>query len=215
MFFENDPDLVYPAQWRGGSAASWRRSRAKRDLRDLPGTKIRRSTWNARTNFPFDSVQMPLNPFDATFDSFRKACSAGVAAAWHRGARDEADGRHGEAVKKGVVTAEEPLALCDEPAGCHHDRRHGKPEIVRHNLKIARNFQPMSAQEMQSLRDRLRTYAADARFEPYKVSLKFDNPEARLSHGFPLDMQQKEVKEMLGASENTGKPYPQYTPRQH
>ena len=29
------------------------------------------------------------------------------------------------------------------------------------------------------------------------MSLKFDNPEARLAHDFPLDMQQEEVKEML------------------
>jgi hypothetical protein len=31
----------------------------------------------------------------------------------------------------------------------------------------------------------------------YKVSLKFDNPEARTSHGFPIDAQQTEVKEAL------------------
>ena len=29
------------------------------------------------------------------------------------------------------------------------------------------------------------------------MSLKFDNPVTRLSHGFPIDAQQKEVKEML------------------
>jgi aryl-alcohol dehydrogenase-like predicted oxidoreductase len=36
-----------------------------------------------------------------------------------------------------------------------------------------------------------RTYAADGRFELYKLSLKFDNPEARL------------------ATQNTGHPYPE------
>ena len=61
---------------------------------------------------------------------------------------------------------------------------------------------------MQALRDRVRQYAGDGRFELYKMSLKFDNPEARLAHDFPLDMQQEEVKEMLGATENTGHPYP-------
>jgi hypothetical protein len=39
--------------------------------------------------------------------------------------------------------------------------------------------------------------AADGRYEVYKVSLRFDNPQARLPHGFPLDITQKEVKEML------------------
>ena len=51
--------------------------------------------------------------------------------------------------------------------------------------------------------------AADGRFEHYKVSLQFDNPEARLAHGFPIDGQQMEVKEMLKESENTGNPFPE------
>jgi uncharacterized protein len=61
---------------------------------------------------------------------------------------------------------------------------------------------------MQKLRDRVKEYAADGRFELYKLSLKFDNPEARLAHRYPLDMQQVEVQEMLRATENTGRPYP-------
>jgi hypothetical protein len=55
----------------------------------------------------------------------------------------------------------------------------------------------------------VRSVAADGRFELYKVSLKYDNPEARLAHEFPLDLQQKEVKEMMRSTENTGHPYPQ------
>jgi len=47
------------------------------------------------------------------------------------------------------------------------------------------------------------------RFEHYRVSLQFDNPEARMAHGFPLDAQQMEVKEMLKESENTGRPFPE------
>jgi hypothetical protein len=66
----------------------------------------------------------------------------------------------------------------------------------------------MEPSAMQSLRDRCAGYAADGRFELYKLSLKFDNPEARLTHRFPVDMQQVEVKEMLGVSGNTGHPYP-------
>jgi hypothetical protein len=169
-----------------------------------------------RTNFPFDAVQMPLNPFDATFEfSFERLVlpelqRRGIAALGMKPICGTAD-----PVKKGVVTAEELLRYAMSLPVATTIAGMDKPEIAQHHLKIAQNFQPMSAQEMQALRDRLRMYAADARFEPYKVSLKFDNPEARLTHGFPLDMQQKEVKEMLGASENTGKPYPQYTPQQH
>jgi len=82
-----------------------------------------------------------------------------------------------------------------------------KPDIVEQNLRIAQNFTPLSHAEMEALGERTRQYA-DGRFEPYKVSLKYDNPEARLAHDFPIDTGQKEVKEMLREVENTGKPFP-------
>ena len=66
----------------------------------------------------------------------------------------------------------------------------------------------MSQQEMQALRDRVKPEAADGRFELYKLSLKFDNPEARLAHSFPIDMQSVEVKEMVNATKNDGHPFP-------
>ena len=46
-------------------------------------------------------------------------------------------------------------------------------------------------------------------FELYKTSIKFDNPEARIAHEFPLDMEQVEVKQMVYATQNTGRPFPQ------
>jgi hypothetical protein len=82
-------------------------------------------------------------------------------------------------------------------------------EILHQNLRIAQNFKPYTESEMNQLRDRCRPDAADGRYELYKLSLKFDNPEARLAHGFPLDTQQSEVRDMLGAPENTGHPFPE------
>jgi hypothetical protein len=84
-----------------------------------------------------------------------------------------------------------------------------KPEILRQNLQIAQNFKPMAHEELKALENRARGVSADGRFELYKASLKYDNPEARLAHEFPLDQQQKEVKEMMKSTDNTGHPYPQ------
>ena len=81
-----------------------------------------------------------------------------------------------------------------------------KPEVLDKALAVAQGFQPMQAAAMQSLRDRCRRYAADGRFELFKLSLRFDNPEARLAHRFPLDMQQVEVREMLKMADNSGHP---------
>jgi hypothetical protein len=84
-----------------------------------------------------------------------------------------------------------------------------KLEILQQNLKIAQSFKPMSPQEMQALSTRVSGAAADGRFELFKVSLKYDNPEARMAHDFPLDEKQKEVQEMMRSTENTGHPFPQ------
>jgi hypothetical protein len=83
-----------------------------------------------------------------------------------------------------------------------------RPDILRQNLRIAQNFTPMSAAEMQALRDRCRPVAADGHFELYKMSIKFDNPEARIAHGFPIDQQSDEVKEWLLEVQNEGHAYP-------
>ena len=159
-----------------------------------------------KTGFPFDAVQMPLNPFDATFRSFEHdvlpvLAQRGIAALGMKPL-----GGTGPAIKKGVYSPEELLRYAMSLPVATTITGMEKPDVVEQNLKIAQNFEPLSPEEMATLRGRGQQYA-DGRFEIYKVSLKYDNPEARLANDFPLDMQQKEVKEMMRATENTGKPY--------
>ena len=85
----------------------------------------------------------------------------------------------------------------------------GDMDILKQNLRIAQNFKPLNEAEMQALRDRAKPHAADGRFEPYKVSLKYDNPEARMAHDFPIDMQQIETKQLVNETQYTGQPFPQ------
>ncbi|HMF62412.1 MAG TPA: hypothetical protein VK595_18690, partial [Vicinamibacterales bacterium] len=70
-------------------------------------------------------------------------------------------------------------------------------DVLRQNVRVARNFTPMTDDEMNALRARCAQTAADGRYEPYKVSLQYDNPITRLPHGFPIDSTQREVTEML------------------
>ena len=116
---------------------------------------------------------------------------------------------HGEPIVQGeVIGAEEALRYAMSLPVATTITGIDKLEVLRQNVKIARGFKPMTAAEMQALRDRTRLSAGDGRYELYKVSLRFDNPEARMAHGFPLDMQSVEVKEMMKATENTGFPFP-------
>jgi uncharacterized protein len=69
------------------------------------------------------------------------------------------------------------------------------PAVLKQVVDVASGFHPMTAAEMDAFRTRCRALAGDVRFELYKVSLEYDNPAARQTHGFPVDPKQKEIAE--------------------
>ena len=206
MAFDNDPELFAR---KGGAAEALTAAKKQGKVRFVGFTGHKDPSIHLKmlhTNFPFDTVQMPLNPFDGTFRSFEQAV---IPEARRRGVSvlgmKPLSGR-GEPVSKGVFTPEEGMRYAMSLPVLTTIAGMDKPEVLRQNLKIAQNFQPMTPAEMEALRARCAQYG-DGRYELYKVSLKYDNPEARMAHGFPVDQQSKEMKEKLKETENTGKPY--------
>jgi len=162
--FDNDPELFIRSN---GAAEALEQAKRQGKVKFVGFTGHKSPDIHLKmlaTGFPFDAVQMPLNAFDANFLSFQNKVLPELSRRGLAVLGMKPINGHGEAVQKGVITAQEA---------------------------------------------RCRPYSADGRFELYKTSLKFDNPEARISHQFPLDNQQMEVKEMMQATENTGHPYPQ------
>jgi predicted aldo/keto reductase-like oxidoreductase len=206
--FDNDADLFIRA---GGAAEALTQAKKQGKVRFVGFTGHKNPAIHLKmlaTGFPFDSAQMPLNAFDATFQSFQHQVVPELNRRGMAVLGMKPINGHGEAVEKGVLTAEEALRYAMSLPVTTTITGMERLEILRQNLKVAQGFQPMTEAEMRGLEARCRPYAADGRFELYKVSLKFDNPEARLSHQFPLDGQQSEVKEMMKAAENTGNPFP-------
>jgi aryl-alcohol dehydrogenase-like predicted oxidoreductase len=206
--FENDPDLFIRPN---GAAEALRKAKQEGKVRFVGFTGHKRPEIHLKMlncGFDWDAVQMPLNPFDSTFLSFEQEVlpelnRRGIAALGMKPIVG-----HGESVKKGMLTAQEALSYAMSLPVTTTITGMEKLEILQQNLKIAQGFQPLPPDRMQALRDRCEMVAADGRFEIYKMSLKFDNPEARLAHHFPLDDQSVEVKEMLKATDNTGNPFP-------
>lgn len=104
-------------------------------------------------------------------------------------------GGRADAIKQGVVSPIEMLryamSLPVATTICGIDSE----AILKQVVEIATNFTPTTAPEMDALRAKCRAWAGDGRFELYKVSLAYDNPEARKAHRFPVDPKQKEVSE--------------------
>jgi aryl-alcohol dehydrogenase-like predicted oxidoreductase len=209
MVFDNDPELFIR---KNGAAEALEKAKKDGKVRFVGFTGHQNPKVHLamlKTGFPFDSVQMPLNAFDANFRSFEQQVlpelnKRGIAALGMKPLNG-----HGEAIKAGVIAVEEALRYAMSLPVATTITGIDSMEVLQQNLQIAQNFTPMTEAEMNELRNRCKPDAADGRYELYKLSLKFDNPEARIAHGFPLDTKQSEVKDMLGSEMNTGHPFPE------
>jgi aryl-alcohol dehydrogenase-like predicted oxidoreductase len=206
--FQNDADLFMRP---GGAAEALLKAKKAGKVRFVGFTGHKDPEFHLamlETGFPFDSVQMPLNPFDANFRSFEQMVLPELIKRGIAPLGMKPISGHGDPVEKGVFTAKELLSYAMSLPVATTITGVEELTILKQNLEIAQGFTPLSADEMQKLRDRAKPYAGDGKFELYKTSLKFDNPEARLAHGFPLDMQSVEVRQMVKATDNTGAPFP-------
>ena len=138
-------------------------------------------------DFPFDAVQMPLNCFDASFRSFEQHVLPEARRRQLAVLGMKSMGGEGDAVSKRVVTAEEALRYSMSLPGVTTTISGiDSMRVLRQNVRIAQDFSPMSAEEMQALRDRVSGMAADGRFELYKSTAKHEGDVGRKQHGFPL-----------------------------
>jgi uncharacterized protein len=210
--FENDPELFIRP---GGAAEALTKAKEQGKVRFTGFTGHKDPGVHKKmldTGYPFDAVQMPLNAFDVHFFSFQSMVlpelnKKGIAALGMKPLNG-----HGEPLIAGQISAEEALRYAMSLPVTTTITGMETLDVLQQNLRIAQNFRPMAPDEMHALEVRTLPVSGDGRYELYKVSLKFDNPQARLAHGFPLDDQQSEVKEMMKATANDGHPYPEIKP---
>jgi aryl-alcohol dehydrogenase-like predicted oxidoreductase len=136
-------------------------------------------------DYPFDTVQMPLNCFDATFRSFEQQVLPEVQRRGIAALGMKSLGGDGQPVQYGVVSAEEALRYAMSMPVASTICGVDSLDVLRQDVGIARNFNPMSAQEMQALRQRCQPYAADGHLELFKTTKKYDGEVGREQHGYP------------------------------
>jgi aryl-alcohol dehydrogenase-like predicted oxidoreductase len=136
--------------------------------------------------YPFDSCQLPLNAFDASFSnrSFEQRVlpeliSQGIAPLGMKSLGA------GQAVKKKAVTPVEALGYAMSLPVTTTISGIDSMRVLNQNLRVARGFKPMSEAQMAALRKRIADEAHDGRYELYKTTAQHDGPEGRKQHGFP------------------------------
>jgi uncharacterized protein len=185
VIYYNDPDLIFAA---GGAAEALETAKQQGKVRFVGFTGHKDPAIHLRMlkqGFPFDTVQMPLNAFDASFRSFEtqvlpEAAKRGVAALGMKSL-----GGSGEMVTSGAITAQEGLQYAMSLPVATTISGMDSLGVLEQNLEVARGFQPMSASDMQALRDRVKIYAADGRLELFKTTKKYDGDVGREQHHFP------------------------------
>jgi len=139
--------------------------------------------------FPFDTCQLPLNCFDASFRSFEQIVlpellRRGIAPIGMKSLGGDARQVTGRA-----ITAAEGLRYAMSLPVATTVSGIDSMRILRQNLGVARGFRPMSVRQMEALRQRVRTDAADGRYELYKTTAKHDGAVGREQHGFPAEQE--------------------------
>lgn len=185
--YYNDPERHFMT---GGAADALLAAKAQGKVRCIGFTGHKDPDLHLKMlsyDFPFDTCQLPLNCFDATFRSFEhivlpELVRRGIAALGMKSFGGEAN-----MITKKVVSPQEALRYAMSLPVASTVSGIDSLKVLRQNLKVVQGFRPMSDIEMDTLRLRVAAEAADGRFELYKVSAKHEGPEGRKQHGFPDD----------------------------
>jgi aryl-alcohol dehydrogenase-like predicted oxidoreductase len=182
--YDNDPERHFA---RGGVVEALDRARKEGKVRYVGFTGHKDPEIHLEMlsyKYPFDSCQLPLNGFDATFRSFEQLVlpelmKQGIAVLGMKsfGA--------GEAVRHKAVTPAEALRYAMSLPVTTTISGMDSMRVLRQNLKTAQGLRPMTEAQMRAYRKRLAEQAADGRYELYKTTAQHDGPEGREQHGFP------------------------------
>ena len=127
----------------------------------------------AQHGFKFDTVQMPLNLFDAHYRSFSKLVVPELVRQ-NIGILGMKSMANGILLKSNAVTPIECLHYALNLPTSVVITGIDSMSILDQAFKAVETFHPMSAQELQPLLDRTSAPAADGMFEPFKTTSLFD-----------------------------------------
>src|SRR6266446_1179980 len=185
VIYENDPDLIFAPN---GAAEALLQARQQGKVRFLGFTGHKDPSIHLKMlshNFPFDTVQMPLNCLDATFRSFETKVLPEVNRRGMAALGMKSLGGSGELVREGAVIITMGLRYAMSLPVAVTISGIDSIEVLHQNLEVARGFQPFSPGEMQTLRDACRIEASDGHLELFKTTKKYDGDLGREMHGFP------------------------------
>jgi aryl-alcohol dehydrogenase-like predicted oxidoreductase len=136
-------------------------------------------------DFPFDSCQLPLNGFDASFRSFEQQVLPELNRRGIAPIGMKSLGGTGTPVRRKAVRVSDALRYAMSLPVATTVSGIDSMRVLKQNVKIASGFEPMKPAEMAAYRAHAAQWAADGRFELYKTTAQHEGDEGRKQHGFP------------------------------
>jgi predicted aldo/keto reductase-like oxidoreductase len=185
--FPDDPDRIFAP---GGAAEAMLRAKEEGKVRFIGFTGHKSPAIFRRMlsqGFPWDTLQMPVSVLDANFNSFQTeilpiAQEQGIGVI---GMKSLAAG-HIFDDPTIEITAEEAIRYALSQPIASLCTGIDSLAILEQNLRIGREFVPMTAEEQAATVDKVFHHAWAGQHEPFKTSFQFEGNEARREHGIPL-----------------------------
>ena len=139
--------------------------------------------------FKFDTVQMPINAFDPGWRSFEENVLPVAKAKEMAVLSMKSMCGSGEPIVHGALTPTEALSYAMSVPGVSVTISGMESmEVLDQNLAILKNFQPLSPQQMETLRAHGRQFN-DGRYELFKSTVKYDGDLGREQHHYPSSVE--------------------------
>ncbi len=182
--YDNDPDLVFG---KDGAVHAVLKAKEKGKVRFIGFTGHKSPHIHlkmlAKENFPWDTVQMPLNLMDAHYRSFAREVLPEAAKRGMGVIAMKAAGGDGRFIREAGLTASDCLRYVMGLAGVSVVLSGlDKVEVAKENIAIAKAFKPFTDAERTSLLAKVSDAAGDGRFERFKSTQDFDSKVHREQH---------------------------------
>ncbi len=184
IVYDNDPEWIFDS---GGAIECALKAKEQGKIRYLGFTGHKDPSIHLKMlekPYQWATVQMPLNVMDGQFRSFQHKV---VPVLNQRGIAPigmKSLGGTGKMVSDGVVSVDDALRYVFSLPIATLVSGIDSEKVLEQNLKIVREFKPMTADEKTAVEAKVRAYAGDGRFELFKTSKVFDGPFHRKQHGF-------------------------------
>jgi aryl-alcohol dehydrogenase-like predicted oxidoreductase len=183
--YHNDPERHFA---RGGVVEALERAKQAGKVRYVGFTGHKDPDIHLHmlaSGFPFDACQLPLNGVDASFRSFQARVLPELARRKIAAIGMKSLGGDGRVIKKRAARVAEALRYAMSLSVCTTVSGIDSLKVLRQNVRIARDFSPMTSRERHIYERSLVDVALDGRFELYKTTAEHEGAVGRAQHGFP------------------------------